>query len=194
MFLSLGPLRKFGGCLKILLTGVSCVGKTAIGSRLGEKLDYPFFNLDNEVEIRNKKSIEQMQSKYISCFSYQKEIYCPVLQQIINSKKNENIIVELPPSGLRYDMYKIVKQIDDGITIALQDTPENILKRIVFFDYYSRKIDKILTPEEEKHYLKEIQFDNTFYKKYYQRAMHRLDISGLTIDECVNEIIALIGL
>jgi shikimate kinase len=42
--------------MKILLTGISCVGKTTIGSLLAQKLSYPFFNLDAEVEMRNRKA------------------------------------------------------------------------------------------------------------------------------------------
>lgn len=179
--------------MKILLTGVSCVGKTTIGSQLAKKLNYPFFNLDVEAEIRNKKSIEQMQSEYLSRETYRKEIYCPILKNVLTSKSN-NMIIELPPSGLRGSLYKIVKEINDGVTIALQDKPENILKRITFYDFDSKKIDKKLTQTEEKLYLREIKLNNTFFNKYYKKASHRLNISGLTVGECVNEIISLLKL
>lgn len=179
--------------MKILLTGISCVGKTTIGSQLAKKLNYRFFNLDVEVEIRNKKSIEQMQSEYLFRETYRKEIYCPILKDIIMSKTND-MIIELPPSGLRGSLWKVVKEMNDGVTIALQDKPENILKRITFYDFDSKKIDKKLTYAEEKLYLREIKLDNSFFNKHYKKASHRLNISKLTTDECVNEIINLLNL
>jgi shikimate kinase len=36
--------------MRIYLTGVACVGKTAVGRHLAELLSYSFFDLDDEVE------------------------------------------------------------------------------------------------------------------------------------------------
>ena len=36
--------------MRVLLTGVTCVGKTTIGPKLAELLGIPFFDLDLEVE------------------------------------------------------------------------------------------------------------------------------------------------
>lgn len=35
----------------ILIFGVSNVGKTAIGKKLSEKLNYAFFDLDHEIKV-----------------------------------------------------------------------------------------------------------------------------------------------
>lgn len=37
--------------MRILLTGVSCIGKTTLGKILAERLQYPFFDLDTETEL-----------------------------------------------------------------------------------------------------------------------------------------------
>ena len=50
--------------MKILLVGVACVGKTTIGERLAERLDYPFFDLDEEVEKFYGTSIERLQKRW----------------------------------------------------------------------------------------------------------------------------------
>ena len=38
--------------MRIILVGVSCVGKSTIGKLLAEKLGYKFFDFDFEVEER----------------------------------------------------------------------------------------------------------------------------------------------
>ena len=49
-----------------------------------------------------------------------------------------------------------------GITVALSDRPENILARIRFYDVDSNPIEKVLTAEERRDYLKEIRKDITY--------------------------------
>jgi hypothetical protein len=49
-----------------------------------------------------------------------------------------------------------------GVTVAVHDTPENILERITFYDIDSRRIDKHLTGEERILYLKEIKADISY--------------------------------
>ena len=75
------------------------------------------------------------------------------------------------------------------MTIALQDTPNNILRRITFYDIDSRPIVKELTEAEKALYRKEIKEDVTFFSRSYERADLRVDISGLGA-ECSAEMIA----
>ena len=35
--------------MRLFLTGISCVGKTTIGQKIGESLDIKFFDLDKEI-------------------------------------------------------------------------------------------------------------------------------------------------
>ena len=53
----------------------------------------------------------------------------------------------MPPSGLRDAFLRVVRRVP-GVTVAVHDTPENILERITFYDIDSRPIDKHLTAEE----------------------------------------------
>jgi hypothetical protein len=65
-------------------------------------------------------------------------------------------VIALPPSGLRDAFLWVVRRIP-GMTVAVHDTPENILERITFYDIDSRPIDKHLSAEERILYLKEIR-------------------------------------
>lgn len=45
--------------MKILLFGVSNVGKTTIGELLAERLDFKFYDLDEEVKMRFGMTLEE---------------------------------------------------------------------------------------------------------------------------------------
>ena len=65
------------------------------------------------------------------------------------------------------------------VTVAVHDTPENILERITFYDIDSRPIDKHLTVEERALQLKEIKADISYFKRSYERADLHVTITGL---------------
>ena len=50
--------------MRIFLTGVGCVGKTAVGARLAELMGLRFFDLDREIEQFFGMSIERLRQKY----------------------------------------------------------------------------------------------------------------------------------
>ena len=66
-----------------------------------------------------------------------------------------------------------------GVTVAIHDTPENIMERITFYDIDSRRIEKHLTDEERRLYLKEIKADISYFKRPYERADLHVTIAGL---------------
>jgi len=102
-------------------------------------------------------------------------------------------VIALPPSGLRDAFLRVVRRVP-YVTVAVHDTPENILERITFCDIDSRRIDKHLAGEERNLYLKEIKADISYYKKSYQRADLQVTITGLDPQASAAEIDALLSL
>jgi shikimate kinase len=94
-------------------------------------------------------------------------------------------VVASVPSGLRDAYQRVVRQLG-CVTVAVEDTPENILRRITFYDVDSRLIDKRLTEKEKALYRREIQKDITFFRKSYQRAHLHADIAGLDAEASAN--------
>jgi shikimate kinase len=161
--------------MRILLVGVGCVGKTTIGAVLAGRLGYPFFDLDAEIETHFGTSIERLQSRFLTDYSYRKE--CSVVLKRITTD-HPDCIIALAPSGLRDAYLRVIRKVS-CVTVALEDRPENILERITFYDIDSRPIDKRLTDEERRAYLREIKKDITYFRKSYQRADLHADIAGL---------------
>lgn len=165
----------------VFLTGVACVGKTTIGARLAELLNWRFFDLDHEIESYFGLSITRLQNRFLTRHSFLAEA-SKALEHVLQIAAGRPCVIALPADGLRSRCGTIIKK-SGGPVIVLADRAENILERITFYGAESRRIDKQLTESQKKHYLKEIQKDITFYKPDYARARAVVDIAGLSIDD-----------
>ena len=172
--------------MRVFLTGVSCVGKTTIGSRVAELLGVKFFDLDHEIETFFRTSIERLQKKFLTIHSYRKE-GAKALVHLLNRPDSRDSVIALPPSGLMGGYLEVLKK-SSGITVALNDKPKNILERITFYDIDSKPIEKKLTANEKRLHLREIKKDITYFGKTYERADLQIDISGLTIEQAAGKV------
>lgn len=167
--------------MKVFITGVSCVGKTAIGRKLADLMGIAFFDLDAEQEAYFGKSIERLQNEFLTMYSYRKKA-SEALVHLLERESRTDAVVALPPSGLMDPYLKVVRRAR-GMTVVLDDSPSNILARVRFYDVDSRPISKVLTDEEKRHYLKEIREDASYFRRTYKRADVRVDLAGLGIDD-----------
>jgi shikimate kinase len=175
--------------LRVSLVGVSCVGTTTIGRILADRRGCPFFDLDEEVERHFGLSIERLQARFLTGYSYRKE--CAVVLEHI-ATANPDCVIALPPSGLRDAFLRVLRRVP-GVTVAIHDTPENILERITFYDIDSRRTDKHLTAEERILYLKDITADISSFKRSYERADLHVTITGLDPEASAATIDARLG-
>ncbi len=173
--------------MRILLTGVSCVGKTTLGKMLAERINHPFFDLDDEIEKYFGESIERLQSCYLTGHTFRYRVGVVVLKDILLKRDSSDCVIALPPSGLKDAYLGIIKK-TDCIVIAIIDSPENILRRITLFDIDSNPIQKHITDKDRDQYLKVIKKDIKYFGRTYQRAHLRVDIAGLSIKDSVCKI------
>ena len=161
--------------MRVSLVGVSCVGTTTAGRLLAGRRGWPFFDLDEQIERHFGASIERLQARFLTGYSYRKE--CAVVLERI-ATANPDCVIALPPSGLRDAFLRVIRRVP-GVTVAVHDTPESILDRITFYDIDSRPIDKHFTDEERALQLKEIKADISYFKRSYERAGLHVTITGL---------------
>jgi len=155
--------------LRVSLVGVSCVGTTTIGRILADRRGWPFFDLDEEIERHFGLSLERLQARFLTGYSYRKEC-AAVLERIATA--NPDCVIALPPSGLRDAFLRVVQRVP-GVTVAVHDAPENILERIL--------------------YLKEIKADISYFKRSYERADLQVTITGLDPEASAAAIDARLG-
>ncbi len=177
--------------MHILLIGISCVGRTTTGKILAGKLQYPFYDLDKEIVTYFGQSIERLKARFLTPHSFRYEVGGVVLKDIIFNRNNKDSVIALSPSGLMSGYLRIIAKAD-CLTIAITDSPVNILNRITFYDIDSKPINKELDEEEKRYYLSEIKKDMTYFGKSYKRADMTVDIKGLSIDDAVSKIEAII--
>ena len=172
--------------MRIFLVGVSCVGKTAIGSDLAKLLDCSFFDFDEEVEIFFGMPIEHLQEKFENMELFRQEA-SKALLHLLTQKESKNSVIALPPSGLMNYYWKVVSK-STGIIVQLKDDALNILKRIEFFDRNSNMITRVLSEKEQKYYLSEIQKDIIYYNISYERATSSATIENLNVKQAAIKI------
>ncbi len=172
--------------MRIFLTGVSCVGKTTVSTKLAALLGCPFFDLDDEIESFFSMPIEHLQDKFLTMYSFRQEA-SKALKHLLTREESGEAVIALPPSGLLDNYWRVVKTAK-GTTVVLTDDAANILERIRFYDKDSNFIEKHVTEEEKPLYLKEIKKDITFFNRTYKRADISVHISGLGAEQAAKKV------
>ena len=151
--------------MKILLFGVSNVGKTTIGKLLAQKIGYKFYDLDEEVKIRFGMTLEEFVNTENLRWRDQKR--GSIIKKII--RLEEDLVFTITPISYTENFGTRVSG-DDILAIELYDTPENIFSRLVFSDANDHiyKDDHYKNEHKEDH-LREIQEDLDWYGKIYEK-------------------------
>jgi shikimate kinase len=172
--------------MRVFITGVSCVGKTSIGAILASRLGCRFYDLDVEIERFFETSIERLRNRFLTDTSFRNEA-ARALMHVLGHPESGNCVIELPPSGLMGGYLRILTKAG-GTTVVLLDKPENILNRITFYDIDSRPIEMHLTKRDKLLHLREIKKDITYYRKSYDRADMRVNISDLSAEAAAEKV------
>jgi shikimate kinase len=163
--------------MRMFIGGVACVGKTTIGARLADFLKRRFYDLDVETERFFGTSIERLQNRHLAPTGFRRDV-AMALQHVLSLEESGNCVIALPPSGLMGPCWNVVRKVQDTVIVVLDDTPENILERVAFYDINSRKIDTTLSDDDRRHYVQEIRGDIRYFKRSWKKAHIIVDIAG----------------
>jgi len=177
----------------IYIVGISCVGKTTIGKMLAERIGYSFFDLDEEIQNYYEKPIERIQDECLTINGYREKASI-VLDKLFS--KNINSVISGTPSGLKFSYLQVYKRHKDKelISVFLNDSFENVLNRLTFYDKDSNPITEILNESKKKRYLKKIKADYNYFKDSYNRADFQINIEDINLDNIPEMIIKTIGI
>lgn len=172
--------------MKVLLFGVTCVGKTTVGEALSKRLGWAFYDLDAEVKIRRKTTIEDFVRT--GTLFERDSIRGEIINDILI--KDEDLVLAVSPITYPDSFYASLKG-DDIILIELTDSAYHIFQRIIFSD----EEDRIYTDEKYKmahktQYMKEIQKDLKYYGTIYQDlGASRFDINNDSPEKVAQRIV-----
>ena len=174
--------------MKILLFGVSNVGKTTTGELLAERLGFKFYDLDEDVKTRLGMTLEEFVNTNDLQWRDQKR--GSIIKKIIRSE--ENLVFAVTPISYTENFRARLSR-DDILAIELYDTPENIFSRLVFSDKNDVVYrDDYYKNEHREYYLKEIQADLEWYGEVYKKIgiLNRVFINNDAPDKVVNRIMS----
>ena len=161
--------------MKILLFGITNVGKSTIGKFLSEKLNYEFDDLDEEIKRRYGK-IDAFMNKYPWTYERHKE-RGKILSDIVN-KYDDNVVIAVSSIFYVRCFSKLLED-ENILAIELQDKLENILKRLVYADEDDNVFPlEITTEKEREYYLSETKKRYTFFKRTYAKITNKFNMNG----------------
>ena len=164
--------------MKLLIWGISNVGKTTIGKELAKKINCKFYDIDDEI-IKIYGSIDLFQEKFPDDDNrfYIKEL---MMLNIIENGE-ENFIMAVSPIFTRDIVEELLMTNTQSIEII--DTPEAIYDRLII-----EGEDALEYKEKHKdHYMREIKWDQlASYNEF--KEISKVDISNQNISEAIQTV------
>jgi len=133
-----------------------------------------------EIEAVEGKTMPRLQREFFSsrCVSQHRR---PILESLIDQHADEDYVMALNLRSLMDFSWKALKTEENRIVVALEDRPENILRRIRFYDDDQRPLKIKLTSSKKAKLPKEIRASATYFRRSYKRADYQVDIDGKDI-------------
>lgn len=166
--------------MNVLLFGVSNVGKSAIGKRLSQLLEYDFYDLDNEITKEYNMTLTDFLNIYVDDYNRHKR-KIDLLNKLI--KKSENSVIAVSPINYK-ELLKPYLNRRNILPIVLKDTPQHIFDRLIFSDEFDNVyIDNEYKNKHKQYYLDEILQDIYVYHNIYQDIKSDFFIDNRSIEQ-----------
>lgn len=163
----------------IYLVGFMATGKTAVGKELARKKKWRFIDLDDLIELREKRAIADIFAKEGE--PYFRKVEKQVLKEV--SKEKKFVVATGGGAVINGDNVKVMK--DTGAIICLSASAEVVLKRSAGCAH--RPLLNVTEPKKQIELLLKLR------APYYARADRMIDTSKLTVEQVVNKIIKRTG-
>jgi len=152
-------------------------GKTAVGKKLAKKKKWQFVDLDELIELREKREISDIFAKEGE--PYFRRLEKKILREVAEEKK----FVVACGGGIVIDKDNIEIMKDTGAIVCLAATPEVIVKRTG--GYTHRPLLNVKDPKKQIELLLKLRLP------YYAQADKTIDTSKISIPEVVEKILKL---
>lgn len=168
---------------KIILTGYMGSGKTIVGKLLSNRIGYRYVDLDNFIELNEKKPIKDI-------FSSRGEIYFRKIEkdyliQVLSA--TEPMVISLGGGTPCYSNNHELLRRDDLNSIYLKANVDTIVSRI-----QNEKIKRPLLSGIDDSELKDFIAQHLFERSYfYHFSKFIINVDNKNVDQIVDEILAL---
>lgn len=174
----------------IMLFGISNVGKTVTGEKLAKKLNYSFFDLDEEIKRRFQITLETFMKE--NPYSYERsKIKGGILKDLVK-EHNDNMVIAVSPI-FKSRFFNSLIVLEQVIAIELQDSEEHIFERLVFSDEDDNVYHDDAYKELHKaYYIKDIHQDIVYARKLFKKIKNKYFMNNQSVDYVVEELIVMI--
>lgn len=154
-------------------------GKTAVGRELARKKKWQFVDLDELIELKEKRTIADIFAK--DGEPYFRRMEHETLKEVSQEKK----FVVACGGGIVINKANIKIMKDTGIIICLTAGPEVILKRASAYSH--RPLLNVTEPKKQIELLLKLR------APYYAQADKTIDTSKISVKKVINKILKLIA-
>ena len=176
--------------MKILIFGVTNVGKTETGKRLAKELNFAFYDLDEVIKERLEMTLEEFMHVYP--FPYQRHhLKGRILSDLVRNNE-ANMVVAICPIFYA-EFFEDLLDLEDVLAIELQDSKEHIFDRLIFSD--ENDIPYKDDPYKEKHkvgYLREIQEDIDDAIDLFENIKFKYFINNKPVELVVDDLLVML--
>ncbi|MGD0336698.1 MAG: shikimate kinase [Candidatus Omnitrophota bacterium] len=159
----------------IYLVGFMGTGKTSVGCELARKKKWQFLDLDDLIELREKRTVADIFSK--SGEPYFRRLEKEILKEA--SKENNFVVACGGGIVINHDNIKIMKE--TGTIICLVASADRILKRTS--GYAHRPLLNVKDPKKQIEHLLKLR------STYYAKADKTIDTSKLSVTQVAEKIV-----
>uniref|UniRef100_A0A7V4JR15 Shikimate kinase n=1 Tax=Thermodesulfobacterium geofontis TaxID=1295609 RepID=A0A7V4JR15_9BACT len=165
---------------RIILVGFRCVGKTTIGEKLAEVLEWEFLDLDKEIQKKLGKTIKEIVEE--KGWHYFRKIEKEEMKKL---KKFKKIIIALGGGGILHKE-EMESLLENSLVVWLYSSPEVILKRMKEDEKTFSQRPALKDLDLEKEIVEVLKERMPLYEKF---SHFRIDTDKLDIEEAVKNIL-----
>ena len=155
-------------------------GKTVIGKALSKSLNYNFYDLDNFIELEEKKKISEI-------FDDHNEVYFRNLEnkylKILSQKKDKKVISLGGGTPCFETNIEIIANTPDSTSIYLKASVSSLIKRLKVGKTKRPIISHIKSDVDLKDFINKHLFERSFY---YEKAEIKITTDNLEINQITN--------
>ena len=164
----------------IFLFGYMGAGKTVIGKSLSKSIDYEFYDLDNFIELGEKKKISEI-------FNDHNEVYFRNLENKYLetlSKKKEKKVISLGGGTPCFESnIDIITNTPDSTTIYLKASVNSLINRLKDGKTKRPVISHLKSDNDLKDFINKHLFERSYY---YEKAEIKITTDNLEIIQITN--------
>lgn len=168
---------------KIILIGYMASGKSAVGRKLHEQLNYDYYDLDNYIEINYGTSVENIFKTKGEL--YFRQIERKSLENIVTIKRN--LIISLGGGTPCYfDTIDFLNSIKETKTFFLKTSVKTICERLKKSKIKRPLISHLIEETEIKEFVGKHLLERNFF---YEKSEEKINTDEKTVRAVANEII-----